>query len=178
VRFIFVDRIVGLDPGSSIEVLKNVAASEDVFADHFPGFPVFPGALIVEVLEQAAQLLIADTHGFASVARLTGLSRVTFRQLVRPGDQLRARCERRPGTDLAWTIAGTASVDGRTVATATLAFEIEEARDDGESRAYAERLRETMRSLREPGRPETGQPVDGHARRADVAQLGAAERTA
>ena len=61
-RFVFVDRIVALDVGRSIETVKNVSASEDIFTDHFPDHPVFPGALIVESFEQAAQLLIAETY--------------------------------------------------------------------------------------------------------------------
>jgi 3-hydroxyacyl-[acyl-carrier-protein] dehydratase len=43
-RFVFVDRVVSAEPRRSIETLKNVSAAEDVFADHFPGYPVFPGA--------------------------------------------------------------------------------------------------------------------------------------
>ena len=47
-RFVFVDRIVAAEPLRRIDTLKNVSATEDVFADHFPGYPVFPGALVVQ----------------------------------------------------------------------------------------------------------------------------------
>src|SRR5439155_19432349 len=64
-RFVFVDRIVAAEPLLRIDTLKNVSATEDVFADHFPGYPVFPGALVVEAFAQACELLIAMSHDFA-----------------------------------------------------------------------------------------------------------------
>jgi hypothetical protein len=38
-RFVFVDRIVELVPWRRIETLMRVSGLEDVFADHFPGYP-------------------------------------------------------------------------------------------------------------------------------------------
>ena len=52
-----------------IETLKNVNGLDDVFADHFPGYPVLPGALIVAALAQAAPLRIALSRDFAEVGR-------------------------------------------------------------------------------------------------------------
>lgn len=148
-RFVFVDRIVTLEAGRSIETLKNVSATEDVFADHFPDHPVFPGALIVESFEQAAQLLIAETYGFARLGRLDRLSRVVFRHLVRPGDGLRIRCERRDADETAWTVAATAHVDGRPVATAVLVFALEEVAAGSEAAERGARLRRLMGVLRD-----------------------------
>jgi 3-hydroxyacyl-[acyl-carrier-protein] dehydratase len=141
-RFRFVDRIISFDSGRSIETLKNVANTEDIFDDHFPGYPILPGALVVETFEQASQLLIASTYEFARVGRLDGVQRAAFRHFVRPGDQLKVRCARTKGNDAAWTISATGEVDGRRVATATLEFSLV---DD---QAHAERLRETVRVLR------------------------------
>ena len=147
-RFLFVDRIVVLEPGHSIETLKNVSATEDVFDDHFPGYPILPGALLVETLEQASQLLIATSHDFTRVGRLRAVRRAAFRHFVRPGDQLRVRCARTTGDDGAWTVSGSADVDGRRVASAVLDFAVVPA-DEGEP-GHAARLREMVRVLREP----------------------------
>jgi 3-hydroxyacyl-[acyl-carrier-protein] dehydratase len=148
-RFVFVDRIVALDVGRSIETVKNVSASEDIFTDHFPDHPVFPGALIVESFEQAAQLLIAETYGFARLGRLRRLSRVAFRRLVRPGDTLQVRCERRDADERAWTVAATAQVGGRPVATAVLVFALEEVAEGPETAERGARLRRLMGTLRD-----------------------------
>jgi len=146
VRFLFVDRIVTLDPGRTIETIKNVSATEDVFDDHFPGHPILPGALLVETFEQASQLLIATSHDFARVGRLRGVRRGAFRHFVRPGDQLRVRCVRTAGDPEGWTVNATAEVDGRRVASAVLDFALVSAVDA--DKAHAERLRESVRGLR------------------------------
>jgi len=139
-RFIFVDRIIALEPGLAIETLKNVSATEDVFNDHFPGFPILPGALIVEAFAQAAQLLIGLTSDFAQVGRLTQLTRGSFRHFVRPGDQLRIRCARRAAGGT-WALAATADVGDRCVASATLEYAVDQARPGTVAGAEAARLR-------------------------------------
>jgi 3-hydroxyacyl-[acyl-carrier-protein] dehydratase len=139
---VFVDRILRLDPGDAIEVVRNVSATEDVFDDHFPGVPLLPGALLVEAFEQAAQLLVAVTHDFTRAARLTRVSRAAFRHFVRPGDQVVVACRRRDGDDGHWTVAATAAVGDRTVATAVLDLAI--VSDDP---ALAGRLRDWHRTL-------------------------------
>ena len=55
-RFVFVDRIVELVPWRRIETLMRVSVFEDVFADHFPGYPVLPGALVLEAFTHAERL--------------------------------------------------------------------------------------------------------------------------
>ncbi len=147
-RFVFVDRILSLEPGRGIVTLKNVSASEEVFDDHFPGCPVFPGALIIEAFEQATQILIGVSYSFERVGRLHRVSRTSFRRFVRPGDQLEVRCERRERADSTWTVGASAGVDGRPVATGTLEFTVE-AIASAESRDQADRLRELTRVLRQ-----------------------------
>ncbi len=146
-RFLFVDRIVSFDPGRTIETLKNVSATEDVFDDHFPGYPILPGALVVETFEQASQLLIGLSSDFARVGRLRSVQRAAFRHFVRPGDQMRVRCARTAGDDTGWTLSATATVDGRRVASAVLDFALVPAVDADKD--HAERLREAARVLRE-----------------------------
>jgi 3-hydroxyacyl-[acyl-carrier-protein] dehydratase len=145
VRFLFVDRILVLDPGRAIETLKNVSATEDVFDDHFPGYPVLPGALLVETFEQSTQLLVGVSHDFARVGRLAAVQRCAFRQFVRPGDQLRVRCVRTGADDDRWAVNATAEVEGRRVASALLDFAIVDAIDA--DKVHAERLREHVRVL-------------------------------
>jgi 3-hydroxyacyl-[acyl-carrier-protein] dehydratase len=145
-RFVFIDRIVSAELRRHIETLKNVSAAEDVFTDHFPGYPVYPGALVVEAFAQASQLLIGLSHEFTTVGRLGRLSRVAFRRAVRPGDQLAIRCERR-GLGDAWVLDAAATVDGQPVAVATLEYTLEAALPGTESAREAGRLRLLARAL-------------------------------
>ena len=144
-RFVFVDRIVKLDVPHRIETSKHVSGLDDVFADHFPGYPVLPGALVVEAFAQACQLLIALSREFAEVGRLRRLSRVTFRHPVRPGDQLAIRCERR-GDD-GWVLDATAMVESRRVAAATLEYELEPPAPGTDAERHATRLGVLAREL-------------------------------
>jgi 3-hydroxyacyl-[acyl-carrier-protein] dehydratase len=149
-RFVFVDRIVKLELPYRIETLKNVSGLDDVFGDHFPGYPVLPGALVVEAFAQASQLLIALSRDFAAVGRLRRLSRAAFRQQVRPGDQLVIRCERHAGEDEGgWVVEATAMVRLRRVAAATLEYVLEPAEAGTEAGRHAEGLRALARELQQ-----------------------------
>ncbi|MBI2134948.1 beta-hydroxyacyl-ACP dehydratase [Candidatus Woesearchaeota archaeon] len=55
--FLMIDRVLSLDK-KNIIAEKDVKADEYYFNGHFKGFPIMPGALIVEGLGQAATLLI------------------------------------------------------------------------------------------------------------------------
>jgi len=100
VRYILLDRITQLSPPELARGVKCVSLSDDIFADHFPGFPVLPGALILEGLAQLAGVLLEATmrqRGRHDLhALLTMVDRAKFRQVVRPGDrlELEARLER------------------------------------------------------------------------------------
>ena len=43
---LFVDRVVALEPGVSIEAYKNLSINEPFFDGHFPENPVFPRRLV------------------------------------------------------------------------------------------------------------------------------------
>ena len=46
-RFILFDRIEELRKGEGATLIKNVSQCEDYFIDHFPGYPVVPGSIIL-----------------------------------------------------------------------------------------------------------------------------------
>jgi len=148
-RFVFVDRILSIEPGRVIETLKNVSATEDVFDDHFPGVPILPGALVLEAFEQATQLLIGTTYSFARIGRLSRISRVSFRRFVRPGDQLRLRCTRDGIADDRWAVGAAADVAGQSAVIATMEFMIDEVVPGSDSGEHATRLRELLAVLRD-----------------------------
>src|SRR5947209_8121294 len=88
-RFLRVDSILELETGSRAVGVKNVAMSEDFLADHFPDRPIMPGALILESLVQLADWVVREATGFEQLGILTGVDRIKFRRVTRPGDQLR-----------------------------------------------------------------------------------------
>ncbi|MEZ4690121.1 MAG: 3-hydroxyacyl-[acyl-carrier-protein] dehydratase FabZ [Ignavibacteria bacterium] len=68
--------------------MKNVSLSEDVFTDHFMGYPVMPGALQIETVAQVATALLEVSSDFSFKAILSIVEKTKFRKLIRPGDQL------------------------------------------------------------------------------------------
>ena len=148
-RFVLVDRVRRLEPGHAIDVVKNVSATEDVFDDHFPGCPIFPGSLVIGVFEQSVDLLVGATDAYRTVARLSRLSRAAFRHFVRPGDQLHVRCERVGGDATRWVVKASARVGETPVADATLEFALTPVTSSVESRERAARLEKLARELDE-----------------------------
>lgn len=56
--FLLIDRLRVYEPGR-LEAYKLVSANEPVFAGHFPGWALWPGAYTLEGLAQTAGLLLA-----------------------------------------------------------------------------------------------------------------------
>lgn len=56
--FLFVDRVMKLEPGKSIVAERTLRPEEPQFIGHFPGQPIMPGVLIAEALAQTSGLLI------------------------------------------------------------------------------------------------------------------------
>jgi 3-hydroxyacyl-[acyl-carrier-protein] dehydratase len=88
-RFVLIDRITELAPGESLVAIKNLSLAEEYLADHFPGFPVMPGVLMLEALTQAGAWLIRETEDFAhSVIVLKTAKTIKYGSFVEPGRQL------------------------------------------------------------------------------------------
>lgn len=85
-RFLLVDSIVALTPGVSIVARRRVPDNEELFQDHFPGFPVMPGVLLTEMMAQAAGKCLAAQRLPRGVPMLSKILSASFRFWVRPGD--------------------------------------------------------------------------------------------
>ena len=89
--FIFVDEIVEVEYGRrAVGLIHDVAAFDRVLSGHFPGYPVMPGALLVEALAEVgavAALGLPENRG--KIAVLTGLDSWRFRRPALPGVEVR-----------------------------------------------------------------------------------------
>jgi len=89
VKFILVDTLLSLQPGKSITMAKNVSMAEEYLADHFPGFPVLPGVMMLEAAIQAAAWLVRTSESFAhSIIVLKEVRGVRYGSFVSPGQTL------------------------------------------------------------------------------------------
>jgi len=88
--FLFIDRVLRLNK-KEVVAIKNIRSGEDYFKGHFKGFPIMPGALIVEGLGQAATLLVRyniKNHGQKDILAYKIRSAKFFRPTF-PGHTLR-----------------------------------------------------------------------------------------
>lgn len=93
-RFTLVDRIVELEPQVRIQAQKNLSLAEEYLADHFPGFPVMPGVLMLEAMTQAGAWLVRFSEDFAhSVVVLKEAKTVKYGNFVEPGQTLTVEAE-------------------------------------------------------------------------------------
>lgn len=90
--FEMLDRVVERDASRLVAAMR-VPGSSPVFDGHFPGFPLLPGVLMVEIMAQAAGWLVVANGGFARMAVLAKLTEAKLRGMVRPGAELIATAE-------------------------------------------------------------------------------------
>lgn len=125
-RYVLLDRITALMPPEVATGIKCVSLADDVFADHFPGHPIMPGALILEALAQLGGVLVEATmrqRGRNDLhALLVTVEKAKFRHLVRPGDRLELEAKGISAHEDGGQVRGFARVEGQLVTEAELAF--------------------------------------------------------
>jgi 3-hydroxyacyl-[acyl-carrier-protein] dehydratase len=98
--YLMVDRIVSIGD-RSVETAKLVSGNEFFIPGHFPGAPIFPGAMMQELTTQSAGVLIAakfnpnseyDTHdphfNEYALGVLVKVNSARYKSFARPGDEL------------------------------------------------------------------------------------------
>lgn len=106
-HFDLVDAVV--ERGDSrIVTLKHVSNAEEYLLDHFPGYPVLPGVMMIEALVQAARRLL-DPDDRADPPWVLGAARgVKYGAFVRPGSTLRVEVSKHKDGDGAVEFKGEA----------------------------------------------------------------------
>ncbi|HCA39730.1 MAG TPA: beta-hydroxyacyl-ACP dehydratase [Phycisphaerales bacterium] len=84
-RFSLIDNVMHCEAGR-IVARKQVSSAEEYLADHFPGFPILPGVLMLEVMVQAARMMLEASHEGPWV--LGEVRAVKYGAMVRPGQAL------------------------------------------------------------------------------------------
>ena len=120
-RFELIDQVLEHAP-DRVVAIKNVTLAEEYLADHFPGFPVLPGVLMLEALVQAARHLLTASDGDAGDGDgataagneplvLAQVRNVRYGNMVRPGQCLRIEVVLRRQVEGEWEFDGVGRVD-------------------------------------------------------------------
>jgi 3-hydroxyacyl-[acyl-carrier-protein] dehydratase len=129
-RFNLVDRILEVDAGKRIRIVKNLTLAEEYLADHFPTFPVMPGVLMLQTLVEAAAWLLRITEDFRhSVIVLREAKNVKYGNFMEPGKNLVACVELIESTDAIALFKGRGEMDGTSTVSARLTLERYNLRD-------------------------------------------------
>jgi 3-hydroxyacyl-[acyl-carrier-protein] dehydratase len=146
-RFSLIDRIESLQRGVSLTGIKSLSLAEEYLGDHFPGFPVMPGVLMLESMTQASAWLIRASEDFAhSMVVLTEARNVKYGQFVEPGQTLRVTAQIL-SQDARQTVLKTrGEVDGRATVAARLTLDRYNLADDDPAQAATdESVKDGMR---------------------------------
>ena len=88
-HFQMIDRIVALDlAGRSVQSVGLVPKTSTILDNHFPNYPLMPGAFLLECMAQTAGWALIALNGFTAMPFMAGVKDAKFRSAVFPGDEL------------------------------------------------------------------------------------------
>ncbi len=124
-RYFMLDRITEFSRGYHASGIKNISLSEDILHDHFPTYPVFPGALVIEAMAQLGGFLFEMSVNRPEKIRralLAQIERAKFHRMAEPGDQLLLQAQMAEQMDDAVKIDIRADLSKEKIAVAKLTF--------------------------------------------------------
>ena len=149
-----VDRILAMETGKSAVGVKAVGLSEDVFNEHFPGNPVYPGVYLIEGLAQTAGYLLDDGSEPRRIAIMASVDRVRFHRFVRPGQVITFEVRIVQASERTARVRGLVTREGSRVAEAQITFRMLPAESviPGDYRVFWESSRRILAGAH-PGEP-------------------------
>ncbi|WP_040196170.1 3-hydroxyacyl-ACP dehydratase FabZ [Candidatus Soleaferrea massiliensis] len=125
--FMLIDEVIELEPGVRAVANKHLKEDEFWFKGHFPGMPVQPGVLTLEMLAQTGAvcaLCLPENKG--KIGMFAGIEKAKFRRQILPGETIRLEIEMVKQRGPISVAKATASVDGKKAVTAELSFVVAE----------------------------------------------------
>lgn len=126
-RYYLLDRVTSVEVGKQITGLKCITYTDEILHDHFPDYPILPGAMITEGLAQLAGLLLeltfnADPSKKVRRAVLAQIEKMKFYSVSSPGDRLEYRAKVDSLLEDAGQVSVEAHCDGEQRAKGRLTF--------------------------------------------------------
>ena len=126
--FLLVDEVLEVDGGrisAAVTLRPDDELWSRIYAGHYPGNPITPGVLILEMLFQAAGIMIGESlkgEPLPGVPVVTRITNVKFRNMVRPGDRVELAASLAERLGNAFYCKGTAKTGGKTAVQAEFAL--------------------------------------------------------
>ncbi len=126
--FLLLDEIVLLEP-NRIRAAYTLRHDDElwsrIYAGHYPGNPITPGVLLLEMLFQAAGVMIHESlldKPMVGVPVVTRIQNVKFRSMVKPGDRVELQADLLDTVSNAFFVKGLVKNDGKTAVQAEFAL--------------------------------------------------------
>lgn len=87
-RWVWIDRFVEFRRGEYARAVKQLSLAEDLYRDHFPGYPVMPATLMLEGLAQTGGILVGEAKEFQEKVVLAKISKAKFLREALAGQEL------------------------------------------------------------------------------------------
>lgn len=87
-RWLWIDRFLDFDPKQSARAVKNLSLAEDLFRDHWPGYPIMPASLMLEGLAQTGGILVGHANDFQEKVVLAKIVFAKFSREALAGEVL------------------------------------------------------------------------------------------
>lgn len=116
---LLVDHMEMMEDGVTVRGLYTIRGDEFFLQGHFPGHPVVPGVILIEIMGQCSSLLVKD-HLVGRTTFFTGIDKARFKRPVSPGDTIEIKARITTSRGMLFFIEAKAFVDGKLVTEAVL----------------------------------------------------------
>ena len=89
--FLFLDELINIKKLQTATGIKTFSAHEEFFKGHFPGHPIVPGVILIEMMAQTAAALIAYSireETTDKIVYLMNVEKTKFRNPVLPNQKV------------------------------------------------------------------------------------------
>ena len=89
--FLFLDELINIKKLETATGIKTFTDNEDFFKGHFPGHPIVPGVILIEMMAQTAAALIAYSirdETTDKIVYLMNVEKTKFRNPVFPNQKI------------------------------------------------------------------------------------------
>lgn len=120
-RWLLIDQILDCEPGISARGAKTFPRSDLIFIDHFPGYPIVPGVLQIEMIAQLGGKCMAFKN--PNILPVLGsVKAAKFYHNVNPGDRCIIKIKVIKMAKSYGVVEGEVEVDDKKVSSATILF--------------------------------------------------------